>query len=114
MGLRDLAAEGYVQKFEPVAAALATLMRAESESRAAIKLQALRTVAASELSEGDQLFLVELINIYLPTAGLTEAQEENMDQEIMDQLLEIEASWGDKLREQGRKQGLEQGQLAGK
>jgi predicted transposase YdaD len=73
----------------------------------------LRTVAASDLSEGDKLFLIELINTYLPTAVLADAQEE-----IMDQLLEIEQSWGDKLREegleQGLKQGLEQGQLAGK
>jgi hypothetical protein len=52
VGLRDLAAEGYLQQLEPVAASLATLMRAESERRAAIKLQALRTVAASDLPEG--------------------------------------------------------------
>jgi hypothetical protein len=110
VGLRDLSAEGYLQQLEPVAAALATLMRAESESRAAVKLQALRTVAASDLREGDKLFLMELINTYLPTAVLTEAQGESMEQEILDQLLEIEETWGDKLREEGR----EEGQVIGK
>jgi hypothetical protein len=57
---------------------------------------------------------VELINVYLPTAVLTEAQEESMNQEILDELFEIEETWGDKLRREGREEGREEGQIVGK
>ena len=104
VGIRDLLSHVYLAENNPVAAALATLMNPDGQSQATIKLTALQKIVASDLSEGDKLFLVKLVATYLPTIELVDVREE-----IMRDLAEIEMSWFDKLHEQGREQGLEQG-----
>lgn len=105
VGIRDLSASAYLAKQDPVAATLAVLMKTGKQSRAAVKLTALQTVIQSNLSPGDKLFLVELANTYAPTVELSDPREE-----IMQSLMEIEMSWGDKLREEGREEGLIDGE----
>jgi predicted transposase YdaD len=109
VGIRDLSSPTYLARHEPVAAALAALMKANRKRLAEVKLAALRVVVESKLSDGDKLFLVTLINTYLPTSELPAAREE-----IMQNLAEIEMSWGDKLREEGREEGELKGELKGK
>jgi predicted transposase YdaD len=58
-------------------------------------------VIQSKLSPGDKLFLVEMANTYVPTTELADPREE-----IMQALAEIETTWGDKLREEGRREGV--------
>jgi hypothetical protein len=62
-------------------------------------------VIQSKLSPGDKLFLVEVANTYAPTANLSDAREE-----IMEALADIEVTWGDRLREEGRKEGVLDGE----
>jgi hypothetical protein len=100
IGIRDLISEAYLIKENPVPSALSVLMTPATETRAVIKLSALHNVVDSDLQMGDKLFLVELINTYLPTAELTGAKEE-----IMKSLAEIEMTWGEKLRMEGRMEG---------
>ena len=105
VGIRDLSAATYLAKQDPVAATLAVLMKTGKQSKAAVKLSALQTVIQSNLSPGDKLFLVELANTYAPTVELSDPREE-----IMQSLMEIEMSWGDKLREEGREEGVISGE----
>lgn len=109
VGVRDLISEKYLAQNNPVAAALTVLMEPEHETRAAIKLSALQTVPHSNLGEGDKLFLMELMNTYAPTAGLSEPREE-----IMQNLATVEMTWGERLRAEGRAEGEAQGELNGK
>ncbi|MCB0063171.1 MAG: hypothetical protein KDE19_13700 [Caldilineaceae bacterium] len=103
VGLRDLSGPQYLLENSPVAAALTVLMQAEGQSPALIKLEALEKVAGSALSDGDKLFLFEFMNTYAPTGKMFDAREE-----IMQNLLDIEATWGERLRAEGKVEGERQ------
>ncbi len=79
-------------------------MQPEGESPASLKLLALQKVVNSDLSDGDKLFLVEFMNTYAPTGELFDPREE-----IMEKLVTIEMTWGERLRAQGREEGREEG-----
>lgn len=81
------------------------MMKTRKQSRASVKLTALQTVIQSNLSPGDKLFLVELANTYAPTVALSDPREE-----IMQALTEIDMTWGEKLREEGREEGIIDGE----
>ena len=109
VGIRDLSSRRYLAENSPVAAALTVLMQPEDESPALLKLIALEKVVDSELSDGDKLFLVEFMNTYAPTGALFDPREE-----IMEKLADIELTWGERLRAEGRDEGRDEGKLEGK
>lgn len=109
VGLRDLKSSTYLALNHPVAAMLATLMKPERSSSAEIKLQALQTVVASDLTEGDKLFLIEMVEIYLPTDLVDDAQEA-----IMETIAEIETTWVSKALKEGRLKGRQEGWQEGR
>lgn len=109
VGLRDLSSRDYLAENSPVAAALTVLMDAEEESPALLKLEALEKVAESELTDGDKLFLFEFMNTYAPSSALFDPREE-----IMEKLADIEMTWGDRLRAEGRVEGRVEGRDEGK
>jgi len=100
VGIRDLSSQTYLAENSPVAAALTVLMQPEGESPAFIKLAALHKVIESDLSDGDKLFLVEFMNTYAPTGELFDPREE-----IMQQLIDAEMTWGERLRAEGEVRG---------
>jgi hypothetical protein len=112
VGLRDLSGEAYINA-DPVAAALAALMRPGSLHPAELKLHSLRTVIDSGLTEGDKLFLINVIETYLPHAGLSDAGET-----IMQALMDTELSWAERIEmrgeQRGERKGQRQGELKGK
>ncbi len=85
-----------------MAAALTVLMQPGSESQAWLKLLALQKVVNSDLSNGDKLFLVEFMNTYAPASELFDPREE-----IMEKLANTEMTWGERLRAEGRAEGIE-------
>lgn len=117
VGIRDLLGEGYMAYKDPVAGALAVLMDVNEEQRPILKLSALQGVLASDLTEGDKLFLMKLINTYLPTAELMA-----IGGEVMEKLEDIELTYYERMEleftkkglEEGREEGREEGQLLGK
>ena len=129
VGIRDLEGEEYMTYKEPVANALAALMDVEDERRPLLKLSALNDVMASELTEGDKLFLLKLIDYYLPTAVMVDASGT-----VMEELEDVELTKWERLeleamqrgieeglatgraegREEGREEGHEEGELSGK
>lgn len=100
MGIRDLSSQIYLAENNPVAAALSVLMQPEGESPAFIKLMALEKVVDSDLSDGDKLFLVEFMNVYAPTGELFDPREE-----VMQKLVDVEMTWGERLRAEGEVRG---------
>ncbi len=105
VGIRDLSSQSYLAENSPVAAALTVLMQPEGESPALLKLMALQKVVASELSDGDKFFLVEFMNTYAPTGELFDPREE-----IMQKLADVEMTWGERLRAEGRAEGEQKGE----
>ena len=104
VGLRDLPAGDYMTQPNAVAQALAILMQYGVFGDATVKLHALRGVGESNLTMGDKLYLMNIINTYLPTTALEEA-----DMLTLDKIESYEMSWLDKTLLQGREEGLEQG-----
>jgi hypothetical protein len=86
--------------FASGASALTVLMEPAGESPALLKLEAMQKVVESDLSDGDKLFLFEFMNTYAPTSELSDPREA-----IMEKLLAVEMTWGDRLRAEGEARG---------
>ncbi len=91
-----------------MAAALTVLMEPAGESPALLKLEAIQKVVESDLSDGDKLFLFEFMNTYAPTSELSDSRRE-----MMEKLLGVEMTWGDRLRAEGEERGEARGELKG-
>lgn len=122
VGLRDLPVAEYLHEDEPIASTLAVLMkltekRASSEALANLKIQALQNIANSNLTEGEQLFLISLVETYIPQARLPV----RLRGVVMEALPDVELMWHEQIErdvrrsgmqkglEEGRQQGLQQG-----
>lgn len=101
VGLRSLDSDEYLSQNNPIAATLAVLMKRRGRSKAQVKLAALQTVVNSNLTEGDKLFLINMVETYLPQQEVFDAREE-----IMQALQAIEQTWMEKLVEKGHQQGM--------
>jgi hypothetical protein len=108
VGLSDLDSSPYLDSGDPVAAALATLMKPGDRQPAELKLAAMRTVTGSVLTEGNKLFLIQVMETYLPTASLTGAGEM-----VMQELMEVQTTWVEKAIERGRVEGRVEGRIEG-
>lgn len=101
VGLRDLHSADYLALDDPIAAALATLMKPGEQSNAEVKLQALQTVVDSNLTDSDKLFLINVVETYLPKVEVFDAREE-----VMQALQDVELTWGERLLQEGEEKGM--------
>jgi len=108
VGLLDLDGTSYLERGDPVAAALAALMQPGEKLPAEVKLEAYNSVIESGLTNGDKLFLINVVETYLPTAVLTDAGEK-----VMQALADVERTWLERAREEGRETGREEGLIEG-
>jgi len=104
VGLRALDSAEYLNQNNPIAATLAVLMKRRGRSKAQVKLTALQTVVNSNLTEGDKLFLINMVETYLLQQEVFDAREE-----IMQALQVIEDTWMDKILAKGQQQGQQEG-----
>lgn len=121
VGIRDISGDEYLHSADPVAVALSMLMDADETQRSVQKLFALQSIIASGLTDGDKLFLIELIGTYLPTAALMD-----LGGAVMEKIADIELTVFEQMRleshqsglaeglAEGREEGLEEGELLGK
>ena len=109
VGVRELASEAYLRRNEPVAAALAALMKPAETETAAIKLESLRQVLDSALPENDRSFLAWVVHTYLPQAQVS-ATEEYIMQEL-DLMVDF-AVYRSRYEalEEGREEGRQEGE----
>lgn len=108
VGIRSLLSEIYLQKPDAVAAALAVLMKYRKPRSAEIKLAALRKIIESDLTAGDKLFLIDFVEVYVPTGKLPVATED-----VMQKLAELETTWVTRALQEGLEKGLEKGREEG-
>jgi len=105
VGIRDLSSESYLGQGDPVAAALAALMQPGDMGKAVVKLNAFTSVVDSQLTDGDKLFLIEIVETYLPWEEVTM----NARQDVLQRLNEFEETWVTQALRQGREEGREEG-----
>ena len=108
VGLRDLYSTEYLSLDDPIAATLAALMKPGEQSNAEVKLQALQTVIESNLTDSDKLFLINVVETYLPKVEVFDAREE-----VMQALQTVELSWSEKLLKEGWDKGRDKGRDEG-
>ena len=113
VGLADLPAIEYAKHPDPALAILSALMDYEDNNPTEIKLSAIQGLGGSDLTEGDKLFLINVLGTYMPT---DELQDPGGD--IMPMLREVDVMWLDKTQqeamEKGIKQGVQQGREEGR
>lgn len=114
-GLARCRAEEYLAKNQPLAWALAALMRRGSMSRAEHKMACLRRIATARLDELHSFLLVNCVETYLQCEGRD--AEELAALQARDNAKEVRAmrlTWADKLRNEGLEMGRAQGRAQGR
>lgn len=113
-GLAGCAAADYLEKTEPLAWALAAVMRSGSLSRAEHKLACLSRIAAARLHESREILLVNFVEEYLP---LTAAQAEEYKILSARNLNREEKAmwmpWSERIKVEARKEGILLGRQEG-
>lgn len=104
VALRDLDSKDYFDANNPLAAALTSLMIIEPEQKGELKLASARAIVDSALTEERKLFLMKVIDQYLPKTAIKIVRTETMEA-----LEEIELHWSDRAIQEGREQGIEIG-----
>jgi len=109
-GLAKSLAEEYLTKDQPLAWALAALMRSESMSRAQHKLACLRRIAAASLADLDRLQLVNCVETYLQLDD-REAEELEALQTPGhgEEVRAMRLTWAEQVKKEGLEEGREQG-----
>jgi hypothetical protein len=110
---RSLAAE-YLAKSQPLAWALAALMRRGSMSRAEHKLACLQRIAAATLTDRQRMPLVNCVETYLELEG-RDAEELEALQATghSEEVRAMRMTWAEKLEAKGRDAGVELGKKEG-
>ncbi len=103
----------FLDKRNPIAAALMSKMRIAPEDRARVKLECLRLLATLRLDPARLRMISGFVDIYL---RLTEAENELFKRELestpqktRETIMEIVTSWMEKGIAQGMQQGMQQG-----
>jgi hypothetical protein len=108
-------AEEYLERPEPLAWALAALMRPGRWSRAGHRMACFRRIAAADLPELKKFLLVNCVETYLQLSGQDAAEyarlagkAENKEARAM------ELTWADRMRREGRIEGRAEGRVEGR
>jgi putative YhgA-like transposase len=107
-GLAGCAAGEYLARPEPLAWALAALMRRGSLTRPELKLACLRRIAAADLSDARRLRLVNCVDAYLELNSEEEAQYARLctvreNREVK----KMAMTWSERLEAKGMEKGLQ-------
>jgi len=114
LALSGLLAEEYLAKDQPLAWALAALMRPGSMSRAGHKMACLRRIAAASLADRHRMLLVNCVETYLELEG-RDAEELEALQAAgpSEEVRAMRLSWAEKLKLEGRIEGKVEGRIEG-
>jgi hypothetical protein len=113
-GLAGCDGSTYLASAEPLAWALAALMRPEGGSRARHKLACQRRIATARMPENRRVLLVDFVEAYLE---LTPEEAEEYKILAAGNPRETKAmwmTWSERLKAEGRKEGLKLGKLEGR
>jgi hypothetical protein len=103
-------AEDYLILPEPLAWALAALMRPGRWSRAEHKIECLRRIAAAELPEGHRWLLGNWVETYLQLSGREAAEYARLRELTANQEVKaMEMTWAERMEAEYTRKGIEQG-----
>lgn len=109
-GLSGCDAGAYLPKPEPLAWALAALMSPGKLGRAELKDACLRRIAEAPLSEDSRILLVDCVATYLELTPEEVSEYATSDIGGGNPTMRLtDMSWGDRLRAEGWRQGVEHG-----
>jgi len=116
VSLDGLDAEAYSKRGSPIASALAALMNREGlEEPLRLRALMLETVARSMLDPARKLLLLNLIETYFVLAPAdAEAFGELLARPEFREVREMQVTWADKMKEQGREEGRQEGRQEGR
>ena len=115
LALSRMRAEEYLAKEQPLAWALAALMRRGSLSRAEHKMACLRRIAGASLSDRQRLSLVNCVETYLQLAGRDAEELEALQAaEPNEEVQAMRMTWAEKLEAKGRDIGKQEGLTMGR
>jgi len=107
-GLSGCDAAEYLARREPLAWALAALMRPGSFTRPALKLACLRQIAAADLKEPRRLLLVNCVEAYLELNS-DEAEEYARLHTVREnrEVKKMAMIWSERMKAEGREEGMQ-------
>ena len=117
LGLSGSSPRELLDRTEPLAWAFASLTRHRKLRRAALKLECLKRVqrAAARLSEYERFLLVNCIETYLQLTPEENAELAALGfSEPVREVTNMQVTWADRMRAEGREQGLIQGRELGR
>lgn len=112
--LSGCSAKDYLALSEPLAWALAALMRSGRWSRAEHKLQCLRRIAEAEMPGGHRWLLGNWVETYLQLRGREVTEYARLrDLEVNREVKVMEMTWEERMEEKYTQKGLEKGLAQG-
>jgi flagellar biosynthesis/type III secretory pathway protein FliH len=116
LSLEKSRAEDFLAKPQPLAWALAALMRAETMSRAEHKLACLQRIATTPLDELHRFLLVNCVETYLQLEGRDAEELEALQARGNTEEVRVmrRMTWAEQLVEEGWEKGVEQGREQGR
>jgi hypothetical protein len=113
-GLSRSDARAYLDRPEPLAWALAALMRRRELSPARHKLACLRRIARAAIDDAGRFLLVNCVETYVQLNDEARAEyEQLLADEPNREVTIMEMTWADTLEAKGMEKGLERGRLEG-
>jgi len=105
-GVGGCRAEDYLARPEPLAWALAALMRPQRLRPAEHKLACLRRIASAKLTGAERFILLNCVETYLELTDYEERELARLQGLAANQeVAEMEMTWADKIEARGRRQG---------
>lgn len=106
IGLSRLSGAEYVSRANPLAPALAALMRPGSRARDEWKERCLRAVASARTNEARRTLLLDCIESYLPLSPTEEARfHRRLEHRENKELMAMRKTWSEQLLERGERRG---------
>jgi hypothetical protein len=113
-GVAASPAEEFLARDEPLAWALAALMRPGPRSRAGLKTECLNRLANASLDDARRFLLVNVVETYLELHGRDLEEYQAMLAEKPNRpAADLETTWADRLRAEGRQEGQREGEELG-
>jgi hypothetical protein len=110
LGLSGCSAAAYLARPEPLAWAMAALMRRGSWSRAEHKLECLRRIAKAELPASHRYLLGNWVETYLQLSGRQAEEYDRLrDLGVNREVKDMQMTWAERMEAEYTQKGIEQG-----
>jgi hypothetical protein len=113
-GLSGCTGADYLALDEPIAWALAALMKTGGVNRPAYKLACQKRIAGAKVADDQRILLMDFVEEYLQLTPREFKEYKNLDAENRGEATAMWMTWSEKLKEEGLKEGVRLGKREGK